>query len=65
LTRDADFTGLKSSLTRRIKVIYIQMNGDPSHLAEHVLAHIRDCLTLLERVNIAILDANGWRGGLR
>lgn len=59
LTRDADFTRLKQSLMQSIKVIYIQMSGDPSRLADLVLAHIGSCVKLLESGNIVVLDETG------
>ena len=59
LSRDADFTRLSGSLRRNLKVIYVRMSGDPSQLADLVLAHIGDCARLLETKSTVVLDEDG------
>jgi predicted nuclease of predicted toxin-antitoxin system len=59
LTRDADFTRLKRPLMQSVKVIYMQLSGEPSRLADLVLRHIGNFLTLLESQNVVILDEDG------
>jgi predicted nuclease of predicted toxin-antitoxin system len=59
MTRDADFTRLNRSLLKRVKVIYIQPNGEPAQLAELVLQHIGTCPELLSKQRILVLDQEG------
>lgn len=59
LTRDADFTRLKRPLMQSVRVIYVQVSGDPSRLADLVLKHIGGCLALLESRNVVVLDEEG------
>lgn len=59
LTRDADFTRLKRSLMQSVKVIYIQVGGDPHQLTNLVLSHIDSCASLLESRNVVVLDEDG------
>jgi len=59
LTRDADFTALRQSLRKKIKVIYIRGSDDPHQLANLVLSNIDDCLTLIKKHNVVILDEDG------
>ena len=42
LSRDADFTRLKRSLINHVKVIYIQLDGEPEQVAELVLNTLHD-----------------------
>jgi len=59
LTRDADFTRLRQSLMRKIKVVYIRLSGDPNSVAQHVLNNIEGCINVLQDHNVAILDEEG------
>jgi len=59
LSRDADFTTLRRSLSEKLKVLYIHGTGDPNQLADLVLSHIGHCLTLLEEHNVVVLDEDG------
>jgi predicted nuclease of predicted toxin-antitoxin system len=61
LSRDADFTRLKHSLMERVKVIYIQLNGEPEQVAEVVLQQLGKCVGLLRRQNVVVLDGEGCR----
>ena len=61
LSRDADFTRLKRSLINHVKVIYIQLDGEPEQVAELVLKHIARCVGLLRRQNVVVLDQDGCR----
>jgi predicted nuclease of predicted toxin-antitoxin system len=59
LTRDADFTRLKQTTMRSLKVIFIRMSGDPSLLTHVVLRNLANCLRILETQNVVILDEDG------
>jgi len=59
LTRDADFTHLRRSLTRKIKVVYIRLHGDPQSIAQHVLSNIHGCINILRYHNVVMLDHEG------
>jgi len=59
ITRDADFTRLKQSLMRKIKVIYIRLSGDPNNIAQHILNNIEGCINILQDHNAAMLDEEG------
>jgi len=59
LTRDADFAALRQSLGKKMKVIYIRGSGDPHQLTNLVLSKIDNCLTLIKKHNIVILDEKG------
>lgn len=59
LTRDADFTHLKQSLMRKVKVIYIRLSGDPNNIAQQVLEYIKRCISILRDHNIVMLDQKG------
>lgn len=61
LSRDADFTRLKHSLMKRVKVIYIQLDGEPEQVAETVRRQLGKCLGLLRRQNVVVLDREGCR----
>jgi len=58
LTRDADFTRLRQSLMKKIKV-YIKLSGDPNSIAQHVLNNIEGCINILQDHNVAMLDEEG------
>ena len=59
LSRDADFTRSKRSLMRRVKVIYVQLDGEPDFVANVVLKHINHGAKLLQRQNVVLLDQEG------
>ena len=59
LTRDADFTRLRQSLMRKIKVVYIRLSGDPNSVAQQVLNSIEGCINILQDHNVAMLDEEG------
>lgn len=59
ITRDADFTHLKQSLMRKVKVIYIRLSGDPNNIAQQVLEYIKQCISILRDHNIVMLDQKG------
>ena len=59
ITRDADFTRLTKPLLNRMKVIYVKLTGDPGEMARFVLDHVEDCLSILQRHNVVILDNVG------
>jgi len=59
LTRDADFTHLRQSLMRKIKVVYIRLSGDPNSIAQQVLDNIEGCTDILRDHNVAMLDQEG------
>jgi predicted nuclease of predicted toxin-antitoxin system len=59
LTRDADFTALRQSLRKKMKVIYIRGSGDPHQLADLVLSNIDHCLTLIKEHSVVMLDEDG------
>jgi len=59
LTRDADFTRLRQSLMRKIKVVYIRLSGDPNSVTQHVLNNIEGCINILQDHNVAMLDEEG------
>mgnify|MGYP001113664548 CR=1 FL=1 len=59
VTRDADFTHLRRSLMREIKVIYIRVSGDPHSIAQYVLDEIEGCVNILRDHNVAMLDQEG------
>jgi len=59
LTRDADFTRLRQSLMKKIKVVYIRLSGDPSGMTQHVLNNIERCINILQDHNVAMLDEEG------
>ena len=59
ITRDADFTRLRQSLMRKIKVIYIRLGGDPHSIAQNVLKNIERCINILQDHNVAMLDEEG------
>ena len=47
LTRDADFTCLRRSLMKKLKVIYLRLSGDPNVIARCVLGSIMKCINIL------------------
>ena len=59
ITRDADFTLLRQSLMRKIKVIYIRLSGDPNSIAQRILNNIDGCTSILQDHNVAMLDEEG------
>jgi predicted nuclease of predicted toxin-antitoxin system len=64
LTRDADFTTLKQSVRKRVKVIYIRGTSDPRQLADLISSTLGHCLKLLEEHNVVILDEDGCHTAL-
>jgi len=46
LSRDANFPKLKRSLMNRVKVIYIQLSGEPDCIAELVMKYFGSCIAL-------------------
>ncbi len=60
ITRDADFTRLRQSLMRKIKVIYIRLTGDPSNMAQNILDNIEGCINILQDHNVVMLDQEGF-----
>jgi len=59
ITRDADFTHMKQSLMRKIKVIYIKLSGDPNNIAQQVIDNIEHCISLLREHNVVIINQKG------
>ena len=59
ITRDAEFTRLTKPLLNRMKVIYVKLTGNPGEMARFVLDHVEDCLSILQRHNVVILDNVG------
>jgi predicted nuclease of predicted toxin-antitoxin system len=59
ITRDADFTHLKQSLIRKIKVIYVRLSGDPNDIAQQVVDNIERCVSLLREHNVIIINKKG------
>ncbi len=59
MTRDADFTRLKRSLMKEVKVLYIRLGGDPNDIAQYVLDNIETCIRILQVHNVAMLDEEG------
>jgi predicted nuclease of predicted toxin-antitoxin system len=64
LTRDADFTTLRQSVRRRVKVIYIRGTSDPHQLADLISSTLGHCLKLLEEHNVVVLDEDGCHTAL-
>jgi len=59
ITRDVDFTRLKSSLKRKVKVVYLRLSGDPNSIAQHVLTNIEECINILHDHGVVTLDEEG------
>jgi len=59
ITRDADFTHLRRSLMRKIKVVYVRLHGDPHSIAQHILSNIHRCINILRNHNVVMLDHEG------
>lgn len=59
ITRDADFTHIKQSLMKKIKVIYIKLSGDPNNIAQQVVNNIEHCVSLLQEHNAVIINQKG------
>lgn len=59
VTRDADFTRLRPSLMRKIKVVYVRLSGDPNSIAQHVLGNIEGCIRVLQDHSVVMLDEEG------
>jgi predicted nuclease of predicted toxin-antitoxin system len=59
ITRDADFTHMKQSLMRKIKVIYIKLSGDPNDIAQQVVDNIEHGVSLLREHNAVIINQKG------
>lgn len=59
ITRDADFTHMKQSLMKKIKVIYLKLSGDPNDIAQQVVNNIEHCVSLLREHNIVIINQKG------
>jgi predicted nuclease of predicted toxin-antitoxin system len=59
ITRDADFTHMKQSLMRKIKVIYLKLSGDPNDIAQQVVDNIEHCVSLLREHNAVIINQKG------
>jgi len=61
VTRDADFTHLSWSLMKKIKVIYVRLNGDPDGIAQKVLDDIKECTNILRHHSVVMLNHEGCR----
>jgi len=59
MTRDADFTRLTRPLLKRVKVIYVNLSGDPNGMAQLVLDCMKECDSILQRHNVVVLDDEG------
>ena len=59
IIRDADFTRLRRSLMKRLKVIYVRLSGDPNVIAKHVLGSITKCINILRKHNVVMIDEEG------
>jgi len=59
VTRDADFTRLRSSLAARVKVIYVKLKYRPTELEQHILTQMERCVDMIKNHNLIILDEKG------
>lgn len=59
ITRDADFTRLGRPIMEKLKVIYVKLGGEPSHVAQSILENLDECLRLLKDGNVVMMDEEG------
>lgn len=59
ITRDSDFTHFKQPLTKKIKVVYLRLSGDPETIAQHALKNIKKCVRILQDHNVGTIDEEG------
>lgn len=59
ITRDADFTRLGRPIMEKLKVIYVKLGGEPSHVAQAIRENLGECLRLLKDGNVVMIDEEG------